>query len=148
MKRIELIGTEEEYYVRLSDDEKKLYLADNKILSAIDTVNDANVRSFVEVSRLMNELHRIHERYNTMIEEYEQFTTEDHPLVISHYRETFQFNMSIGCFSSVLSLESMDECDALYSYLSTLKMNRFDYMTDNFDVDYLIEIVGLHSIEL
>ena len=39
----------------------------------------------------------------------------------------------------------MDKCDALYRYLSEVKMNRFSWLCDNFDIAVLIETLVSHD---
>jgi hypothetical protein len=58
--------------------------------------------------------------------------------------ELFTASLTIGTFSAVLSLDAMDECDALYTYLSALKKNRFDNMCESFSVSVLIETLESH----
>jgi hypothetical protein len=137
MKYFELLATEKNYYDKLTGDERKIYCANQEQLAAISTWNDFAVRSFVDASRLMNELHRLHSRYNELMEKY------DDPVFIENnieflLEETFSMSISIGLFSSVFRLTNMDECDALYGYLSKVKMSRFDWLCDNFDISVLI----------
>jgi hypothetical protein len=141
-KMFELLSTEKDYYRRLTEDERRIYTARHEQLAAIDTWNDFHVRSFVEVSRLLNELHRIHERYNDM---YETYCDNKHPNVESMLEENFNMTMAIGLHSAVFRLGCMDECDALYGYLATIKMNRFDQLCDNFDIGVLIETLVSHE---
>lgn len=152
MTYFELTSVEKDYYGKLSEDERSIYIANNEKLSVIDTVNDINVRSFVNVSRLLNELHRMHHRYNEIND-----TINDHMLVkldvtadqkqfrtmVDLNEETFNMSMSIGHFASVEYLACMDECDALYRYLATVKMIRFDWLCDNFDVTALFDKVAV-----
>lgn len=151
MKYFELLSTEKDYYSKLTDDERKIYCASQQQLSAIDTWNDYHVRSFVEVSRLMNELHRLHHRYNEITDYIysKPNATEEqqkyYDSVNQVNEELFSMSMTIGSFSAVLSLSCMDECDALYQYLAKVKMSRFDWLCDNFDIPVLIETLVSHE---
>ena len=145
MKYFELLSTEKDYYDKLTDYERRIYCANQKQLAAISTWNDFAVRNFVDVSRLMNELHRLHSRYNELMEKYDDpvFIENDIELLSE---ELFSMSMSIGNFSSVFRLSCMDECDALYGYLSKVKMSRFDWLCDNFDISVLIETLVSHEV--
>lgn len=138
----ELLSTEQDYHKRLEADEQRIYIASTKQLLVIDTWNDYYVRQFVEVSKLMNELHRLHQRYNYVTEHLDS-TPDD--FLYDLTEESFCMNIAIGKFSTVLQLSSMDECDALYGYLAVLKMNRFDNLVDNFDIAVLIETLVSHD---
>ena len=140
MTYFELLSSEKDYVSRLTDDERRIYMASQKQLAAIATCNDYAVNSFVEVARLLNELHRLHGRYNELMEVY------DHDFAIEQLAEDmFCMTVSIGRFSTVLNLSCMDECDALYVYLAKVKMTRFDWLCDNFDVSVLIETLVSHE---
>ena len=144
MKYFELLSTEKDYVSRLTDDERRIYMASQKQLAAIATWNDYAVNSFVEVARLLNELHRLHDRYNELLELYDNEFVKEHNIE-QLMEETFNMTMSIGIFSSVFRLSCMDECDALYVYLAKIKMTRFDWLCDNFDVSVLIETLQSHE---
>jgi hypothetical protein len=138
MTYFELLSTEKDYYNKLTDDERRIYRASQEQLSAISTWNDCSVRAYVDVARLVNELHRLHSRYNDYIELYDADFAKEHKLE-DFAEETFSATVQVGLFSAVLPLSCMDECDALYRYLSEVKMNRFEWLCDNFDVAVLIE---------
>jgi hypothetical protein len=144
MTYFELLSTEKDYYYRLTNDERRIYRASQEQLAAINTLNDYNVRSFVDVARLLNELNRLHSRYNEYIELYDTEFAKQHDLE-TFAEETFSVTIQIGIFSAVLPLSCMDECDALYRYLSEVKMNRFSWLCDNFDIAVLIETLELHD---
>ena len=144
MKYFELLSTEKDYVSRLTDDERRIYMASQKQLAAIATWNDYAVNSFVEVARLLNELHRLHDRYNELLELYDNEFVKEHNIE-QLMEETFNMTMSIGIFSSVFRLSCMDESDALYVYLAKIKMTRFDWLCDNFDVSVLIETLQSHE---
>lgn len=144
MKYFELLPIEKDYVSRLTDDERRIYMASQEQLKAIGTWNDYSVQSYVEVSRLLNELHRMHGRYNELMELCEhEFVKENYVEQLAE--DMFCMTISIGRFSTVLNLSSMDECDALYVYLAKVKMSRFDWLCDNFDVSVLIETLVLHG---
>lgn len=144
MKYFELLSIEKDYVSRLSDDERRIYMASQEQLAAIATWNDYHVQSYVEVARLLNELHRMHGRYNELIELYDhEFVKENDIEQLAE--DMFCMTISIGRFSTVLNLSNMDECDALYVYLAKVKMNRFDWLCDNFDVSVLIETLVSHE---
>lgn len=144
MKYFELLSIEKDYVSRLSDDERRIYMASQEQLAAIATWNDYHVQSYVEVARLLNELHRMHSRYNELIELYDhEFVKENDIEQLAE--DMFCMTISIGRFSTVLNLSNMDECDALYVYLAKVKMNRFDWLCDNFDVSVLIETLVSHE---
>lgn len=151
MTYFELLSTEKDYYNKLTDDERKIYRASHEQLSAIDTWNDFHVRSFVEISRQMLELHRLHHRYNEIVDyvyDKPNMTEEQQKHFDNMYTvndEAFKMNMSIGSHSAVFFLGCMDECDALYEYLAKVKMNRFDWLCDNFDISVLIETLVSHE---
>ena len=138
MTYFELLSTEKDYYNKLTDDERQIYRASQEQLSAISTWNDCSVRAYVDVARLVNELHRLHSRYNDYMELYDTDFAKENKLE-DFAEETFSATVQVGLFSAVLPLSCMDECDALYRYLSEVKMNRFEWLCDNFDVAVLIE---------
>lgn len=138
MTYFELLSTEKDYYNKLTDDERRIYRASQAQLAAIDTWNDCVVRAYVDVARLVNELHRLHSRYNDYMELYDADFAKQHDLE-TFAEETFSATVQVGLFSAVLPLSCMDECDALYSYLSELKMNRFNCLCGTFDIATLID---------
>jgi hypothetical protein len=144
MNYFELLSTERDFCSRLTDDERRIYCANQEQLAAISTLNDYTVREYVAVASLLNELHRLHSRYNEFIELYDAEFAKQHDLE-TFVEETFSATIQIGTFSAVLPLSCMDECDALYSYLSELKMNRFCWLCDNVDIAVLIETLELHG---
>lgn len=144
MTYFELLSTEKDYYSKLTDDERRIYLASQEQLSAISTRNDYNVRAFVDVANLLNELNRLHSRYNDYMELYDTDFAKENKLE-EFAEQTFSATIQVGLFSTVLPLSCMDECDALYRYLSEVKMNRFDLLCDNFDVAELIETLVSHD---
>jgi hypothetical protein len=144
MTYFELLSTEKDYYKQLTDDERRIYLASQEQLAAISTLNDYNVRSFVDVARLLDELHRLHSRYNEFIELYDTEFAKQHDLE-TFAEETFSATLQVGLFSAVLPLSCMDECDALYRYFSEVKMIRFSWLCDNFDIAVLIETLVQHD---
>jgi hypothetical protein len=144
MTYFELLSTEKDYYYKLTADERVIYRANQEQLAAISTWNDYTVRAYVDVARLLNELHRLHSRYNEYMELYDTEFAKQHDLE-TFAEETFSATIQIGTFSAVLPLSCMDECDALYRYLSEVKMNRFDRLCDNFDIALLIETLVLHD---
>jgi hypothetical protein len=144
MTYFELLSTEKEFYDRLTDDERTVYLANQKQLSAINTWNDRSVRAYVDVARLVNELNRLHRRYNDYMELYDTEFAKENKLE-EFAEETFSATIQVGIFSAVLPLSCMDECDALYRYLSEVKISRFKWLCDNFDIDILIETLVLND---
>ena len=146
MTYFELLSTEKDYHDKLTDDERKIYCANQEQLAMISTWNDYAVRNFVDVSRLMNELHQLHSRYNELMEKYDNPVFKENNIE-ELLEETFSMSISIGNFSSVFRLSCMDECDALYGYLAKIKMNRFDWLCVNFDVSILIETIALSGGE-
>jgi hypothetical protein len=144
MTYFELLSTEKDFYSRLTDDERRIYLASQKQLSAINTWNDYHVRAYVDVARLMNELNRLHRRYNEFMELYGTEFAKQYDLE-TFAEETFAATIQVGIFSAVLPLSCMDECDALYRYLSEVKISRFKWLCDNFDIDILIETLVLND---
>ena len=144
MTYFELLSTEKDFYNKLTDDERRIYRASQEQLAAISTWNDCNVRSYVDVARLMNELHRLHTRYNEYLELYDTDFAKEHKLE-EFAEETFSMTVQIGVFSAVLPLSCMDECDMLYRYLSEVKMNQFNMLCDNFDIVVLIETLVSHE---
>ncbi len=144
MKYFELLSIEKDYVSRLTDDERRIYMASQEQLAAIATWNDYHVQSYVEVARLLNELHRMHGRYNELMELYDhEFVKEND--IEQLVEDMFCMTIAIGRFSTVLNLSLMDECDALYVYLAKVKMSRFDWLCDNFDVSVLIETLVSHE---
>jgi len=144
MTYFELLSTEKDYYNKLTDDERQIYRASQEQLSAISTWNDCSVRAYVDVARLVNELHRLHSRYNDYMELYDTDFAKENKLE-DFAEETFSATVQVGLFSAVLPLSCMDECDALYRYLSEVKMNRFEWLCGNFDVVVLIETLELNN---
>lgn len=144
MTYFDLLSTEKDYYSKLTDDERRIYLASQEQLAAINTWNDSNVRAYVDVANLLNELNRLHRRYNDYMELYDTDFAKENKLE-EFAEETFLATLQVGLFSTVLSLSCMDECDALYRYLSEVKMNRFSWLCDNFDIAVLIETLALHD---
>lgn len=144
MKYFELLSIEKDYVSRLTDDERRIYMASQEQLAAIATWDDYHVQSYVEVARLLNELHRMHGRYNELMELYDhEFMKENDIEQLAE--DMFCMTISIGRFSTVLNLSNMDEYDALYVYLTKVKMSRFDWLCDNFDVSVLIETLVSHD---
>lgn len=143
MTYFELTSVEKEFHAKLTEDERKLYTLDQEQLAVIETCNDSTVRWFVEAARLLNELHRLHGRYNEQIESAYNtgLTKERIQLEEQIAEELFSMPISIGNFSSVFSLASMDEYDALYSYLTKVKMNRFNVLSDEVDIAMLIDLL-------
>ena len=144
MTYFELLSTEKDYYKQLTDDERRLYRANQEQLAAISTWNDRSVRAYVDVARLVNELHRLHSRYNDYMELYDTDFAKQHDLE-TFAEETFSATIQVGTFSAVLPLSCMDECDALYRYFSEVKMIRFSWLCDNFDIAVLIETLVQHD---
>jgi hypothetical protein len=144
MTYFELLSTEKDYYQKLTEDERRIYMANQEQLAAIATWNDYSVQAFVDVSRLLNELHRSHSRYNELLELYDNEFVKEHNIE-QLMEETFNMTMSIGIFSSVFRLSCMDECDALYEYLAKVKMSRFGWLCGNFDISVLIETLVSHE---
>ncbi len=144
MTYFELLSTEKDYYNKLTADERVIYRANQEQLAAISTRNDYNVRAYVNVARLVNELHRLHSRYNEYMELYDTEFAKQHDLE-TFAEETFSATIQVGTFSAVLPLSCMDECDALYRYLSEVKMIRFSWLCDNFDIAVLIETLVSHD---
>jgi len=144
MTYFELLSTEKSFYSRLTDDERVIYCANQKQLAAISTLNDDNVRAYVAVANLLNELHRLHSRYNEFIELYDTEFAKQHDLE-AFAEETFSATIQIGTFSAVLPLSCMDECNALYRYLSEVKISRFCWLCDNFDIAVLLETLESHG---
>ena len=140
----ELLSTEKDYYNKLTADERVIYCANQEQLAAISTWNDYNVRSFVDASRLLNELHRLHSRYNEYLELYDTDFAKENKLE-EFAEQTFSATIQVGTFSAVLPLGCMDECDALYRYFSEVKMIRFSWLCDNFDIAVLIETLVSHD---
>lgn len=144
MQKLELLSTEKDFFDKLSSDEQVLYMADNEQLAILEASNDYTVRSFIDVSRQMNELDRLHRRYNDYLEFGYKLPndTEEHRARFNRlYQvndELFSMTLSIGTFATVFSLSCMDECDALYHYLATVKMNRFNYLADSVDIAQLV----------
>ena len=138
MTYFELLSAEKDFYDRLTDDERRLYRANQEQLSAISTWNDCRVRAYVDVARLVNELHRLHSRYNDYMELYDADFAKENKLE-EFAEETFSATLQVGLFSAVLPLSCMDECDALYRYFSEVKMIRFSWLCSNFDIAVLIE---------
>jgi hypothetical protein len=144
MTYFELLSTEKDFHAKLTEHERRIYTANQEQLAAMSTCNDRSVNQFIEVARLLNELHRMHGRYNKLMEFYDhQFMKENN--IEELLDETFCMPISIGIFSAVLDLGCMDECDALYRYLATVKMNRFNNMCDNYDTEMLIDIMVNHN---
>ena len=146
----EITTTERSYYNRLTTSERRIYEADTCELGNMNTRNDYYVAMFADVARLLNELHRLHEQYNIneeLLYDMPNNYARSQAAFESRFRlneELFVATIAVGNFSSVLSQVSMNECDALYVYLATLKMNRFDWLVDNYDVEELIDnIVSL-----
>jgi hypothetical protein len=152
MTYFELLSTEKDYVGKLTDDERRIYMANQKQLAAIDTWNDYAVRQFVDVSRLLNEVHRLHGRYNEITDylfDKPNMTDEQqkyYDSVNEINEELFTVSLAVGAFSAVFNLSCMDECDALYVYLAKVKMTRFDWLCDNFDVPVLIETLVSHEV--
>ena len=144
MTYFELLSTEKDYYNKLTDDERRIYTANQEQLAAIATWNEYSVRAYVDVARLANELHRLHSRYNDYLELYDTDFAKENKLE-DFAEETFSATVQVGLFSAVLPLSCMDECNALYRYLSEVKMNRFEWLCENFDVAVLIETLQLHD---
>ena len=137
----EITKPEREYCDRLTVKELQIYTSDNKHLAALDTWNEAAVHSFVNASRLMNELHRLHTKFNEIMDQFDTVGGSEELAI-----EIFKMTISIGDFSAVFDLSCMDECDALYGYLAKVKMNRFDWLADNFDIDVLTETIEFHDM--
>ena len=144
MTYFELLSTEKDFYDRLTDDERRIYRASQEQLAAINTWNASSVRAYVDVARLLNELNRLHSRYNEFMELYDTEFAKQHDLE-TFAEETFSATVQVGIFSAVLPLSCMDECDALYRYLSEVKISRFNWLCDNFDIAVLIETLELHD---
>jgi hypothetical protein len=144
MTYFELLSTEKNFCSRLTDDERIIYCANQEQLAAISTLNYYTVREYVAVAKLLDELHRLHSRYNEFIELYDTEFAKQHDLE-AFAEETFSATVQIGTSSAVLPLSCMDECNALYKYLSELKMNRFCWLCDNVDIAVLIETLKLHG---
>lgn len=130
-KEFELISTEKSYYNELTDDEKKAYVATNNQLAKMRAHNDYYVNAFVDVSMILNEVHRKHYKYNEINEHNQKLADE-------FENELFNLTIGIGLQSAVFMLGFMDECDALYDYLAKIKMLRFDMLIDNFCIEELI----------
>ena len=152
MKYDELSATEKEYCDKLTDAERRIYCANHQELSALETHNDAAVRTFATVSRLNNELHRLHGRYNELTDYVfdKPNTTEEEQKIYNALFEVnedaFSVSITVGNFSAVLNLNCMDECNELYKYLEAVKMNRFDWLQDEFDIAVLIETLVAHEL--
>lgn len=151
MTYFELLSTEKDYYQKLTEDERRIYMANQQQLAAIATWNDYAVRSFVDVSRILNEVHRLHGRYNEITDYLykKPNATEEQQKYFDSVNEIneelFSLSLSVGAFSAVFNLGCMDECDALYEYLAKVKMSRFDWLCDNFNISVLIETLVSHE---
>lgn len=132
----ELLPAEKDYYSKLTMDERYVYTADQYQLKGLDTYKDDFVHSFVVVAQLLDELQRTHTRYNDFMAH-----LDDHPSyqLEAANEELFSMSMSIGNYAAVFNLSIMDECDELYKYLATVKMNRFNYVCDTIDISLLVE---------
>jgi DNA repair exonuclease SbcCD ATPase subunit len=150
--RNEICKTEQDYYDKLTTDEKRIYEASNEELAMVSTWNDYWLKTFVDIARQLNELHRLHDRYNEIQEQlldmpnHTDDLQKDYEELYSVNEELFSYSISIGTFATVLDLSVMDECDPLYEYLCKVKMNRFDYLADNFDIAVLIETLELNDL--
>jgi len=149
MTYFELLSTEKDYYYNLTADERVIYRANQEQLAAINTWNDCNVQAYVDVARLVNELRSLHSRYNKYMKLAKENKLDS---LLSQYtylsvfaEEIFSATIQVGTFSAVLSLSCMDECDALYRYLSEVKMSRFSCLCDNFDIAVLTETLVRHD---
>jgi GTP1/Obg family GTP-binding protein len=67
--RNEICKTEQDYYDKLTTDEKRIYEASNEELAMVSTWNDYWLKTFVDIARQLNELHRLHDRYNEIQEQ-------------------------------------------------------------------------------
>lgn len=139
---LELLQSERNYYKRLTGDERRLYLATPQQLTIIDSIDEEPIHQFVLVAKLMHELNRIHARYNDC-DDVSGGTTEERRLLDEINEELFSVSISIGLVSAVLTLSNMDECDALYNYLVTVKCSRFDHMRNTVDIEPLVELISV-----
>jgi predicted nucleic acid-binding Zn-ribbon protein len=145
MKRIDLVSTEEQYYERLDADEQQIYLADKNTLDKLNASEHEIVKDFANISKLNEELHRLHQRYNDVTEQLMSLgndTAEKQAKFDQQYlllEESFTVTIKIGDAASVHYLGCMDNCDSLYKFLSEVKMNTFNHMSDYVPVSELLE---------
>lgn len=138
-EEINVISTEETFVGKLTDDETELYLLDNNALLKLHTVGNKYVDRFVDIARLNNNLHNMHldfnERVERLIEDNMNESLVDNRTVTADeedwLNEWFSVSMTLGNASAVLKLMYMDDCDALYVFLATLKMNAFNWMLED-----------------
>lgn len=151
MKYYDLTTIEKDYVSRLTEDEKTIYLASTRQLNAIDTWDEYVVRKFSQISRVNNELNRIHERYNEVFDALYDNTANGEQRVPTNLIEQINGELlvgtiAIGSASVIIDLVTMDDCDAMYEMLAKLKMNSFDRLCDDFDIPILIETLVSHEL--
>lgn len=138
----ELMNAERDYLPKLNDDERKLYLADNQQLAKLRGLNTYNVNTFVDIASLLNQLHNDHQRYNDLYTKYVEPNPQKATDIDILLDNVFNFKIAIGSYAAVISLYNMDQCQALYEFLASLKITQFDVLLDEHDAKELLACIG------
>jgi len=137
----EILKSEQADVDKMTESERAIYcMSDNKELAKILSVQHTTVKEFFDIASTLNELHTIHHRFNEVDEDLlfdEKLTDKQKQLVEQLQYETFNVTIAIGNRSVTRSLICMDECDALYHYLSIIKLNAFYFMLEHVDIHHL-----------
>ncbi len=147
-----LTSAEKTYYANLTDDERKLYLADQTQLDAISTWTTPSVQMYVSVAYLVEEIYQLHESRARLMDTTRSMlrSTDEDKQLVSDIMETsdklFAVTIAIGDHSAVLSLADAEENDELCGYLARVKMLRFELLATTFDIGVLIETLQLHEV--
>jgi len=137
-----ILPVEKEYWSNLNAEEQRLYTLDEDSLQHLLILNNELILNFVRVSMLLYSLDNQHRLYNNRMELIDKKERGD---VRLHNINDASFNMSIsiGDIASIINLTVMNECDALYEYLATLKMLRFDMLLDTFSASTLLIVLNM-----
>jgi len=139
MNEQELTTTERDYVLKLTDRERQVFLFDSNMLSKLRSVHNVAVEEFAAKSLLNTSLHNTHAEYNKLYDKYCAHVGSETADIEDALNATMRLTMSVGFNAAVVDLSNMDDCDAVYVLLSTLKMHAFDFMCDSFDIDDLFD---------
>lgn len=132
--------TEDDFAERLTVNERKIFNANQTPLNALRSLNDDFIKEYVEIAQLINELGARHDHYERLKELYDDDQVEREYFELTC--ETLFATIQVGQFSAVQLLCDTDDYEALYDYLTSIKINRFNRLRKNFDMQTLIEALN------
>jgi len=149
MNYISCTSTEQKLLDKMDAEEKAVYLASEKDLLSLSTLALTKVggyyllQQFIDVSRLIIELHEKHDTYNDTVEhmctmpndtEKNQKTFD---IMNTIADASFNIGLTVGEKAIVISLVNMDICDIVYRALGDAKIAFYNELFDYFKLSDL-----------